>query len=279
MSAPTLRQLEAVVFESPVAAWLKLEDGRFRAFSASFAHGLGVQPGDAELTVDEDHFPRAEVARFREEDQRVLVGARARVFLEPPDTLTPGAWGATLKIPIRKVPGAIVGFSYSLDTLLELEQLVNCAARGGIDSEQASITDSLRAHLDRVFRQPIKVSDLAWILQRHPDHLAKSFRRRIGSTIAWYVRARRVAWAARHLTHQDLAIAEIAVAAGFYDQSHLTHAFRSLLGTTPARYQRARTTPHRFRRLEQPRCEDALRASKAALRLSGAQAGFHPAEP
>ena len=34
-----------------------------------------------------------------------------------------------------------------------------------------------------------------------------------------------------------LRLADIALAAGFYDQSHFTHAFRVVTGSTPARYR------------------------------------------
>jgi transcriptional regulator GlxA family with amidase domain len=39
-----------------------------------------------------------------------------------------------------------------------------------------------------------------------------------------------------------MAIADVAAAAGFHDQSHLTRQFRALLGTTPGAYRCSGTT-------------------------------------
>jgi transcriptional regulator GlxA family with amidase domain len=78
-----------------------------------------------------------------------------------------------------------------------------------------------------------------------PDVLAE----RLGISRAWLVRAyrhwrgegleearrrRRVETAARLIETSPSGLAEIAVAAGFCDQSHMNRAFRMLLGRTPA---------------------------------------------
>lgn len=51
----------------------------------------------------------------------------------------------------------------------------------------------------------------------------------------------RVELAQHLLQDRQRSIAEIALAAGFGNQSHMTTVFRRLLQTTPQRYRQART--------------------------------------
>jgi AraC-like DNA-binding protein len=46
-------------------------------------------------------------------------------------------------------------------------------------------------------------------------------------------------WATTRLGETDEPIAQIALDAGFADQSHLTRAFKQHTGLTPAEYRRA----------------------------------------
>jgi AraC-like DNA-binding protein len=71
----------------------------------------------------------------------------------------------------------------------------------------------------------------------HPTYLARMFRRFYGCSVGEYVRRFRLDYAVRELTESDRSLAEIAVAAGFYDQSHFTHEFRLHLNLTPARFR------------------------------------------
>lgn len=71
----------------------------------------------------------------------------------------------------------------------------------------------------------------------HPVHLATMFRRHFGCTIGEYIRRLRVENACRQLCTSDLTLAEIALNAGFFDQSHFTNVFKRSVGTTPARFR------------------------------------------
>jgi AraC family transcriptional regulator len=67
----------------------------------------------------------------------------------------------------------------------------------------------------------------------HPGHLMRSFKRLHGETIGDYLRRRRLEAAHAALQQGDQAIADIAAAAGFYDQAHFTRAYRRHFGITP----------------------------------------------
>jgi AraC family transcriptional regulator len=72
----------------------------------------------------------------------------------------------------------------------------------------------------------------------HPGYLAGAFRRHFGCTLGAYVRRQRVALACRHLTDSDAPLADVALRAGFADQSHFTRVFKRHTGLTPAAYRR-----------------------------------------
>jgi AraC-like DNA-binding protein len=73
----------------------------------------------------------------------------------------------------------------------------------------------------------------------HPVHLTRVFRLHYGTPVGAYVRGLRLDWAAGRLTASGQCIAEIALQAGFYDQSHFTRAFKRRFGLTPRAYRRA----------------------------------------
>jgi AraC family transcriptional regulator len=72
----------------------------------------------------------------------------------------------------------------------------------------------------------------------HPVHLARTFRREYGCSPGEYVRRLRVEIACQRLATSDMPLAEIALAAGFSDQSHFTKTFRHYNGMTPGEYRR-----------------------------------------
>jgi AraC family transcriptional regulator len=85
--------------------------------------------------------------------------------------------------------------------------------------------------------RPTSLSELAAEVGVHSAHLARSFRREYGVTVGEYARTLRLEWAAAQLAVADGSLAEIAVEAGFADQSHFTRSFRGWAGTTPGRYR------------------------------------------
>jgi AraC family transcriptional regulator len=92
----------------------------------------------------------------------------------------------------------------------------------------------------------VTLADLAAEAGVHPVHLATTFRRCFGRTVATYVRQLRVELACRELLASEAPIADIALAAGFSDQSHFGRRFKQAIGVTPAAYRAA------MRRLPSP---------------------------
>jgi AraC family transcriptional regulator len=82
------------------------------------------------------------------------------------------------------------------------------------------------------------VRSLAATAGVHPVYLARQFRRYFGVSVVRYIRRIRACEAARALGTSRLPLAQIAVAAGFADQSHLCRTFAQTFGTTPAAFRR-----------------------------------------
>ena len=83
------------------------------------------------------------------------------------------------------------------------------------------------------------VSELAALAGVHASHLLRTFRRHHGSTVASYVRRRRIERARAELATSDRPLSVIALDAGFADQSHFTRTFRQAFGETPGQYVRS----------------------------------------
>lgn len=73
----------------------------------------------------------------------------------------------------------------------------------------------------------------------HPTHLAREFRRFYGCSVGEYVRRRRVEIASHQISNTNISLAEIALAAGFFDQSHFVRVFKSQTGMTPQEYRKS----------------------------------------
>lgn len=87
------------------------------------------------------------------------------------------------------------------------------------------------------FNDSLNLIEIANIVGVHPTHLARSFKKHYRTTVGEYLRRLRLEWATRRLTETDDSIAEIASAAGFYDQSHFSHLFKQYTGLSPAEFR------------------------------------------
>ena len=87
------------------------------------------------------------------------------------------------------------------------------------------------------FNDSLNLIDIANAVGVHPTHLARTFKKHYRTTVGEYLRGLRLDWATRQLSETEDPIAEIASAAGFYDQSHFSHLFKQHTGFTPAEFR------------------------------------------
>ena len=92
------------------------------------------------------------------------------------------------------------------------------------------------------FADDLSADDLARAVGLSRFQLYRQFRERYGLAPSAYLRQVRLREARRRLA-AGAAIAEVASATGFADQSHLTRWFRRTYGITPRVYQQGRSAP------------------------------------
>ena len=97
--------------------------------------------------------------------------------------------------------------------------------------------ERVRKILEQRFAEPYKLSEIAAEAGVHPVHLAREFRKHFGTSVGEYLRRVRIEYACRELMDSNVAVTNIAFAAGFADQSHFSRTFKRLCGTTPGRYR------------------------------------------
>ncbi|MGY6038418.1 helix-turn-helix domain-containing protein [Aeromonas sp. AE23HZ002T15] len=98
------------------------------------------------------------------------------------------------------------------------------------------LLDYMRSHLS----QEIGLDDLCQIACCSKFHLVRSFQQVFHVPPIHYFNQLRLMEARRRLLQGERP-AQVALALGFYDQSHMSNAFRRVMGITPSRYGAPRT--------------------------------------
>lgn len=83
------------------------------------------------------------------------------------------------------------------------------------------------------FDTRLTIRRLARSVDRHPVHVSRAFRRFQGIGIGEYVAQVRIAAALRALSRRGASLAEVALEAGFADQSRFTRVVKANTGATP----------------------------------------------
>lgn len=129
----------------------------------------------------------------------------------------------------------------AIDSLVLTMMTVASRARIGAASQHrglppwlARAQEILHAH----YRERMQLSEVSALVGVQPSHLAHLFRRHFRTTVGAYVRGLRLDWAIGQLTTTDEPIAEIALAAGYSDQSHFTRECRRARGVSPGEFRR-----------------------------------------
>ncbi|HXI07316.1 MAG: helix-turn-helix domain-containing protein [Bradyrhizobium sp.] len=107
-------------------------------------------------------------------------------------------------------------------------------ARGGLAPR---VLRRLREHIDANIDQRIRVEALARLANLSVCYFVRAFKQSVGVTPHDYLIRRRVERAMELLSGTDLSLSEIALAAGFADQSHCARRFRQHVGMSPRDYR------------------------------------------
>ena len=85
---------------------------------------------------------------------------------------------------------------------------------------------------------PLSLARLSRELGIHRTHFTRAFRELHGCTPAEFARLHRLRRAAAMLEETRMPLSDVALEAGFADQSHFTRHFRNAYGVSPGQYRR-----------------------------------------
>ena len=86
------------------------------------------------------------------------------------------------------------------------------------------------------FHRNLTLEQVAAEVDVHPAHLSRVFRAAYRQTLGECLNQFRVRFAMEQLAG-EIPLSDLALAAGFADQSHFTRVFCGLTGTTPGRFR------------------------------------------
>lgn len=98
--------------------------------------------------------------------------------------------------------------------------------------------DSLREQLELYPEIPCRIEDMAALTFTSKYNLIRSFKQEVGLTPHQFQIQNRVRKAQKLLTG-SASVAEVALATGFFDQSHFIRCFEKIVALTPTEYKRA----------------------------------------
>jgi AraC family transcriptional regulator len=96
----------------------------------------------------------------------------------------------------------------------------------------------VKEYLSESFSEPPALIELAKAVDVHPTHLARVFRQFERCTVGDYIREVRINYARQRMLESNEPLVDIALAAGFADQTHFTRSFKRITGMTPTEFRR-----------------------------------------
>jgi len=149
--------------------------------------------------------------------------------------------GRDLELLVRKLYREFTLMDHASPLVIEglLLEIIGEASRRGPEASRQTPRwlSHARELLNERFTERLRLSEIANAVGVHPVHLAQSFHKAYNCTMGDYVRRRRIEYACRELAASDMPIVDIALTAGFCDQSHFTRTFKNCTGLPPSQYR------------------------------------------
>jgi transcriptional regulator of acetoin/glycerol metabolism len=101
----------------------------------------------------------------------------------------------------------------------------------------ASAVRRVKEHVEAHLSESVDLAQMAGVAGLSLFHFAREFRRATGVTPHNYLIRRRVERAQDLLARTDLDLSDVALAVGFFDQSHMARRFRRILGMSPRKFR------------------------------------------
>jgi len=91
--------------------------------------------------------------------------------------------------------------------------------------------------LQSEYYRKLALDQIAREVNLHPVYLSRAFRDFTGQSLSQYLTGVRVRFALGRLSNSEISLSDIALRAGFCDQSHFTRVFKRHTGMTPAAFR------------------------------------------
>lgn len=138
-------------------------------------------------------------------------------------------------------------------------QLLRRSASDGSRRGPAKLSQRRLRHvitfIDEHLSHDLSLVELARVANLSPSHLKTLFRDAVGLPLHQHVIRRRVRYAIDTILSEDLPLSELALRAGFANQSHMARWMRRVAGLTPSDVRRATKGAEPFARLSSVRTQ------------------------
>jgi AraC family transcriptional regulator len=132
--------------------------------------------------------------------------------------------------PIGRLYAESLGMALAAQLLRRYAPAVSRRAAGGLSKPRLQrVTDYIRGHLT----QDLALAELAEIANVSPSHFKALFKQAVGLPVHQYVIRSRVDFAIDLLRDGKLPLSDVALQAGFANQSHMARCMRRVAGVTP----------------------------------------------
>ena len=173
---------------------------------------------------------------------RQLAGAQLRDLLDVHDEFIVGLGDILVREAENNEPGSRL-FVESLAHQLCIHLLrryfdLKPSAMATIGEFEQAVVNRVRDYIMENLGEDLSLAALSRVARVSPSHFGRLFRRAFGVPPHRFVLNARLSKARRLLSDRRLAIAEVAAATGFADQSHLTRHFRNQFKATPDQWRR-----------------------------------------
>lgn len=185
------------------------------------------------FAADETHGLRIDVDRRRFDDSRQI-----HRLLDERVHVSGAATGGIVHRLLSELDAQDDASSIAVEGLLL--ELLAALARDAVPGTASTVAPWLREAdemIHELYASHIALGAVARAVGVAPATLARSYRSAFRVTVGERIRQLRIERAVRDLLESEEPLSNIALNAGFYDQSHFTNLFRRRFGVTPAQYR------------------------------------------
>jgi AraC family transcriptional regulator len=143
-------------------------------------------------------------------------------------------WAVKAEIESPESLGRLYGDSLGLALASQLLRTYAPAQQPRTDARLsrrrlARVAEYIQANLS----QNLSLAQVAGVIGMSPSHFKTVFKESVGVPVHQYVIRSRVEYATGLIAHNDLPLSQIALQAGFANQSHMARCMKRLTGVTP----------------------------------------------